>query len=168
MNAANQLLSDYSGPVVWGLGAAAVILFMVVVYLAVSVSALKSRYRAMMRGEESGASIEKMLLDHIEETRRVAEENERLREENRRIDALLQTAVTRVGLVRFSAFENVGGDLSYAVALLDAHNNGVVFSSIFARDNSRSYVKPIEDGRSSYTLTREEEQAVRDAIASAR
>lgn len=122
----------------------------------------------MMRGEESGQSMEKMLLAHIEETRRVAEENANLREENARIDALLQTAITRVGVVRFSAFQDMGSDLSYAVALLDAKNNGVVLSSIFAREDSRSYVKPIENGHSSYTMTAEEQQAVKDAIASAR
>ena len=122
----------------------------------------------MMRGGESGESMEKMLLSHIEETRRVAEENKKLREENARIDALLQTAVTRVGVVRFSAFQDMGSDLSYAVALLDAYNNGVVFSSIFAREDSRSYVKPIVNGQSTYTMTKEEEQAVKDAIASAK
>ena len=145
-----------------------VLLLVLVLYLFVRLSSLKSLYQKMMRGEESGESMEKMLLSHIEETRRVSEENARLREENARIDALLQTAVTRVGVVRFSAFQDMGSDLSYAVALLDAHNNGVVFSSIFAREDSRSYVKPIEDGRSTYTMTKEEEQAVKDAIASAK
>lgn len=145
-----------------------VLLFLLVVYLFCSLSSLKSLYQKMMRGEESGQSMEKMLLAHIEETRRVAEENANLREENARIDALLQTAITRVGVVRFSAFQDMGSDLSYAVALLDAKNNGVVLSSIFAREDSRSYVKPIENGHSSYTMTAEEQQAVKDAIASAR
>ena len=145
-----------------------VLLLLLIVYLFSSLSSLKSLYQKMMRGEESGQSMEKMLLAHIEETRHVSEENEKLRQENARIDALLQTAITRVGVVRFSAFKDMGSDLSYAVALLDAHNNGVVLSSIFAREDSRSYVKPIEDGHSSYTMTAEEQQAVKDAIASAR
>ena len=144
------------------------LLFILVLVLFARLSSLRSLYEQMMRGEESGQSMEKMLLDHIEETRRVAEENKKLREENARIDALLQTAVTRVGVVRFSAFQDMGSDLSYAVAMLDAHDNGVVFSSIFAREDSRSYVKPIEGGRSKYTMTKEEEQAVKDAIASAK
>ena len=144
------------------------LLLLLIVYLFCSLSSLKSLYQKMMRGEESGQSMEKMLLSHIEETRHVSEENEKLRQENARIDALLQTAITRVGVVRFSAFKDMGSDLSYAVALLDAHTNGVVLSSIFAREDSRSYVKPIENGHSSYTMTAEEQQAVKDAIASAR
>lgn len=147
---------------------AILLLLVLIIYLWRSLSSLKSLYQKMMRGEESGQSMEQMLLSHIEETRRVVEENEKLRQENARIDALLQTAITRVGIVRFSAFQDMGSDLSYAVALLDAKNNGVVLSSIFAREDSRSYVKPIEDGRSSYTMTAEEQQAVKDAIASAR
>ena len=62
----------------------------------------------------------------------------------------------------------MGSDLSYAVALLDAHNDGVVLSSIFGREDSRSYVKPIEAGKSTYILTAEEDEAIRQAIQSAR
>ena len=54
------------------------------------------------------------------------------------------------------------------MALLDAHNDGVVLSSIFGREDSRSYVKPIEAGKSTYTLTAEEDEAIRQAIQSAR
>lgn len=144
------------------------LLLVLVIVLFVRLSSLRSLYEKMMVGEGSGQSMEKMLLGHIEETRRVAEENAKLREENARIDALLKTAITKVGVVRFSAFQDMGSDLSYAVAMLDAHNNGVVFSSIFAREDSRSYVKPIEDGRSTYTMTKEEEQALKHAIDSAK
>lgn len=144
------------------------LLLVLVIVLFVRLSSLRSLYEKMMVGGESGQSMEEMLLSHIEETRRVAEENAKLREENARIDALLKTAITKVGVVRFSAFQDMGSDLSYAVALLDAHNNGVVFSSIFAREDSRSYVKPIEDGRSTYTMTKEEEQALKHAIDSAK
>lgn len=145
-----------------------VLLLILVIVLFARLSSLRSLYEKMMRGEESGQSMEKMLLSHIEETRRVAEENKRICEENARIDALLQTAITRIGVVRFSAFQDMGSDLSYAVAMLDAFNNGVVFSSIFAREDSRSYVKPIENGKSNYTLTKEEEQALKHAIESAK
>ena len=98
----------------------------------------------------------------------MAAENQELQAENRRISALLAKAITRVGVVRFRAFEDMGSDLSYAVALLDSENNGVVLSSIFGREDSRSYVKPIEAGKSTYTLTDEEDEAIRQAIQSAR
>ena len=167
MNEMVQFVSGNPETALGILGGALALLLVLVIYSLASLSSLKSLYRKMMVGEESGQSMEKMLLDHIEETRRVTEENAKLREENKRIDALLNTAITRVGVVRFSAFQDMGSDLSYAVALLDAKNNGVVFSSIFAREDSRSYVKPIEAGRSTYTMTKEEEKAVQNAIESA-
>ena len=143
-------------------------LFLLVLYLLIAVSRLKGRYREMMTGEETGRDFESMLLRHIEETHAVAAENRDLQIDNRRISELLDRAVTRVGVVRFRAFEDMGSDLSYAVALLDAHNDGVVLSSIFGREDSRSYVKPIEAGKSTYTLTKEEDDAIRQAMQSAR
>ena len=149
--------------------AMAVIMFImlcVMIKQAWSLSYMKKRYRKMMNGVD-GDNLERLLMGHIDEVRHVVEENQRLDTENRRMDELLNMAVTRVGMVRFRAFEDMGSDLSYAVALLDAHNNGVVLSSIFGREDSRSYAKPIEDGKSSYPMTQEEEQALKEAMAKA-
>lgn len=150
--------------IVGGLGVLVIIMYVIIIYLYMNTSYLKKRYRQMMTGEQNGTSFEQMLMDHVAETRAVAEENAKLKEENERIDALLKLAITRVGVVRFRAFQDMGSDLSYAVALLDSYNNGVVLSSIFGREDSRSYVKPIEAGHSSYTLTQEEEQALEKAM----
>lgn len=150
--------------IVGGMGVLVVIMYVIIIYLYMNTSYLKKRYNQMMTGEQNGATFEQMLMDHITETRGVAEANAKLRAENQRIDALLQQAITRVGVVRFRAFQDMGSDLSYAVALLDSHNNGVVLSSIFGREDSRSYVKPIEEGHSTYTLTQEEEQALQKAM----
>ena len=132
-----------------------------------TLSYMKKRYRKMMSGA-TGDNLERLLMGHIDEVRHVVEENKRLDTENRRIDELLQKAVTRVGIVRFRAFEDMGSDLSYAVALLDAHDNGVVMSSIFGREDSRSYAKPIAGGKSTYPMTKEEEEALREAMNTAK
>ena len=147
------------------LSAAVIFLFTMVISQSLRLSRMQKRYKKMMTGVDDSANLETMLLSHIDETRSVAESNERLTEKNRQLDELLNTALTRVGVVRFCAFENMGSDLSYAVALLDAHNNGVVMSSLFGREDSRSYVKPIQNGTSTYTLTAEEQQALREAMA---
>lgn len=144
-----------------------VIMLGIMINQAMKLSYMKKRYRKMMTGVD-GANLERLLMGHIDEVKRVVEENQRIDAENHRMDELLQTAITRVGVVRFRAFEDMGSDLSYAVALLDSHNNGVVLSSIFGREDSRSYVKPIEAGQSTYTMTEEESQALREAMAKAR
>ena len=150
--------------IVGGLGVLVIIMYVIIIYLYMNTSYLKKRYRQMMTGEQNGTSFEQMLMAHVAETRADTGENAKLKEENERIDALLKLAITRVGVVRFRAFQDMGSDLSYAVALLDSYNNGVVLSSIFGREDSRSYVKPIEAGHSSYTLTQEEEQALEKAM----
>ena len=150
--------------IVVGMGLVLLIMLGIMINQGLKLSYMKKRYRKMMAGVD-GVNIERMLMGHIDEVKKVVEKSEQLDMENKRIDALLQTAVTRVGVVRFRAFEDMGSDLSYAVALLDSHNNGVVLSSIFGREDSRSYVKPITNGSSSYTMTQEEEQALHDAMA---
>ena len=143
-----------------------IIMLCIMIRQAWNLSYMKKRYRKMMSGVD-GDNLERLLMGHIDEVRHVVEENQRIDAENRRMDELLNLAVTRVGMVRFRAFEDMGSDLSYAVALLDAHNNGVVLSSIFGREDSRSYAKPIEDGKSTYPMTKEEEQALQEAMGKA-
>lgn len=72
----------------------------------------------------------------------------------------------KVGFVRFSAFSEVGSDLSFAIALMDSNNNGFVLNSIYGRDDNRFYAKPLEKGKSKYRLSEEEELAIRRALES--
>lgn len=139
------------------------LLLLLTINLYMKVNYMKKRYRKMMTGAD-GSNLERMLIGHINEMKAVSEENERIKQENERIDALLQLAITRVGVVRFRAFDDMGSDLSYAVALLDSHNNGVILTSIFGREDSRSYVKPVENGTSTYALMAEEQQALDEAM----
>ncbi len=166
MNYFMKFMADNMPFIVVAMAVIMFIMLCVTIKQAWSLSYMKKRYRKMMNGVD-GDNLERLLMGHIDEVRHVVEENQRLDTENRRMDELLNMAVTRVGMVRFRAFEDMGSDLSYAVALLDAHNNGVVLSSIFGREDSRSYAKPIEDGKSSYPMTQEEEQALKEAMAKA-
>lgn len=87
---------------------------------------------------------------------------------DRRQEGLLDGAVRRVGLVRYDAFEDVGGRLSFSCALLDARGNGVVVTSINGRQDTRVYAKPIVEAGSHYNLSIEEEEAIRQALAEPR
>lgn len=130
-------------PILAGLGVVVVILLALLINLYMKVSYMKKRYRKMMTGAD-GANLERMLIGHLNEIQAVSDENAAIKRENERLDNLLQLAITRVGVVRFRAFDDMGSDLSYAVALLDSYNDGVILTSIFGREDSRSYVKPVE------------------------
>lgn len=88
-------------------------------------------------------------------------EREELDEMRRRTESALQ----HVGLVRYDAFEDMGGRLSFSAALLDASGRGVVLTTINGRTESRVYAKPVEGGASRYNLSEEEQEAIRRALA---
>ncbi len=81
---------------------------------------------------------------------------------------MIESALRRVGLVRYDAFEDVGGRLSFSCALLDDRGNGVVVTSINGRQDTRVYAKPITAGRSGYNLSVEEEEAIKQALSEPR
>lgn len=145
------------------LGILVIVMYLLLIHLFYNLNYMKKRYKKMMTGVD-GANLERMMIGCIDSTKSVADENAKLWEENKAIKELLSNALTKVAIVRFRAFEDMGSDLSYAVAMLDSHNNGVILSSIFAREDSRSYAKPIVNGTSTYPMTSEEEDALRQAM----
>lgn len=76
----------------------------------------------------------------------------------------IEGSVRKVALLRYDAFEDVGGRLSFSCALLDDHGNGVVLTSINGRQETRVYAKPVAQGSSSHNLSLEEEEAIRRAL----
>ena len=104
-----------------------------------------------------------MLEENISNVLNVKENNKRLDKEIEQIKNNLAFCIQKVGIVRFNAFENMGSDLSFAIALLDSNDNGVVISSIYSRESSSTYAKPIVNGKSAYSLSEEELQAINKA-----
>ena len=83
---------------------------------------------------------------------------------DKRQEALIRSAVRHLGLLRYDAFEDVGGRLSFSCALLDDHADGVVLTSINGRQETRVYAKPVAQGTSTYNLSTEEQEAIRQAL----
>ena len=84
---------------------------------------------------------------------------------DKRQQVLVDGSVRHVALLRFDAFEDVGGRLSFSCALLDDHGTGVVLTSINGRQETRVYAKPVTEGASTYNLSTEEAEAIRQAMA---
>jgi len=95
----------------------------------------------------------KILEENIEN---LSQEIERLKKENK-------FSVQKVGIIRFNPFQEVGGDQSFSVALLDANNDGFVITSLYTRTENRVYGKPIKAGKSEYILSEEEKKAIEKA-----
>jgi len=131
-------------------------------YSLIKVSKMQKRYRAMMHGMDH-ANLEEILFAHVEELRKALIQVKSLKEDCKRVDITTSHCLQKMNLVRYNAFENTGSDLSFALAMLDSHNDGVVVSSLFGRNESRVYAKPIVNGQSTYFLTEEEQQALKKA-----
>ena len=86
----------------------------------------------------------------------------------KRLAERMQGTVQHVGVVRFDAFEDMGGRLSFSAALLDDKGDGVVITSINGRQDTRCYAKQVRNGTSIHNLSEEEEQAIRESLSGAR
>lgn len=75
-----------------------------------------------------------------------------------------EAAIQKIGFKRFNPFERTGGDQSFAVALLDRGNSGVIVSSLYTRDGVRVYAKEVEAGDSRHPLSEEEREVIKQAI----
>ena len=127
-------------------------------------SDLKDRYKRLVRGT-SGKNIEGILMDHIA---KIEEKEEGFRELHSRLDILenqLSFSIQKIGFVRYNAFDDVGSDLSYSIAMLDNNDNGILLTGIHSRVDSVTYAKPIKGGESNYNLSIEENQALNRAMS---
>lgn len=135
-------------------------LVMLALFLLATVAGPKRRQRAAAppRGG-AGAALEEQAVAVRELEARVAEADAELRQH-------LARTVQRVALIRYDAFEDMGGHLSFSLALLDEAGNGVVVSAINGRQDTRVYAKPVVAGGSEHNLSHEEADAIRQAMAS--
>jgi hypothetical protein len=91
------------------------------------------------------------------------EQAQQLSDEIARLGEVLPKVVQAVGLVRFQAFSDYGGDQSFALAMANTTGDGVVMSGIFGREGTRVYAKPLNGWESTYSLSFEEQEAIKQA-----
>jgi hypothetical protein len=139
-------------------GGVAVIAFAFAARSAMRVRRLRRTIRSFGVG---GGNLSGSQLEDEDIVRQVADVTKRVED----LELVARVAVQHVGLVRFDAFEDMGGHLSFATALLDADGNGFILTSINGRQETRIYAKPIERGSSRHHLSEEEQEAIRRALA---
>ncbi|NTW26890.1 MAG: DUF4446 family protein [Candidatus Moranbacteria bacterium] len=114
---------------------------------------------------EKAVNLESIMLKHSNDISAIDKEIQELFEISNKIHNLSQRSVHKVGIIRFNPFKDIGGDQSFALALLDGKDSGITISSLHTREGTRIYSKPITKGESEkYTLTEEEKAAIKAAI----
>jgi hypothetical protein len=127
---------------------------------------VRRAYRAFAMGRRD--DVLTLLERHISEVRHLRGEVTELRRHAEHLRDLDRQAISKVGSVRYDAFEDMGGRLSFSLALLDEHHDGVVITAINGRTDTRVYVKPVTGGRSRHNLSEEEAAAIEQARAQPR
>lgn len=120
---------------------------------------LKNKYYKFMNGL-SDVNIEDVLNNCIDKVNGVVEKNKEIEYQLNTVERNMYYCVQKVGIVRYNAFDDVGSDLSFSIALLNNNNDGLVLSSLYTRDSSSTYAKPIAGGKSKYALSVEELKAI--------
>lgn len=130
--------------------------------LARKLQRMQSKWNLLLEGS-TGTSLERLLQDHLTERRELMRAHD---ETVGRVDVLeekMDGSKRHLGIVRYDAFDDVGGAQSFALALYDDRGDGVVVTSLVGRADCRVYGKPLARGRSERTLSQEEQRAIDEA-----
>ncbi|MHC1684964.1 MAG: DUF4446 family protein [Clostridiaceae bacterium] len=158
-----DIISQNSTIIIIGLAGITVLLFLMNLISLVSIGKLKKRYKKMMKGNDN-QDIEALITKHIEDIEKVKADNESLMNQYDELKSKINKAVQKTAILRYKAFEDVGSDLSFSLALLDDENSGVIVTSIYGRNESTVYAKPIDNGISRYDMSEEEEEVLQRAL----
>lgn len=144
---------------------AVLILTFVTARLSIRHAKQTNRWRDLLR-DSSGDSLEMLLHSQLRERVVLESQITDLRQRVEELETQLAVSKRHLGLVRFDAFDDVGGNQSFALAVYDDKGNGAVLNSIIGRTQNRVYCKPLVNGRSERDLSQEEQRAIREAKAS--
>ena len=145
-----------------------VILVFVLIYLAsisMKMSRFMKRYKIFMRGKD-GVSLERAFESNFIEVDRIGEQNKIQAQEIAHLREQMSRTPVKTGIVKYDAFPDVGGRMSFALAMLDMNNTGFVINAIHSKEGCYTYIKEIVKGESYIVLGQEEKDALRQAVLS--
>ena len=165
MDSIINMINEYSIFIIIGLAVITLLLFIITMVLLASVKKLEKKYRKMMRGVNN-KNLEQALNDNLDNIEKALNKSQEAIDECRNLSQELKGCVNKVAIMRYKAFEDVGSDLSFSIAILDSYNDGVIITGIYSRHDSTTYAKPIDKGISRYDLSEEELHVLNEAINS--
>ena len=144
------------------------VLLIVLIYMikiSMKMSRFMKKYKMFMRGMD-GASLERAFAARFNQMDILEENSRNHMEEIRKNKEVQNITLNKVAIVKYDAFKEMGGKLSFALAMLDKENNGFVMNAIHSSDGCYTYVKEIVKGESYVVLGEEEKEALRQAVNS--
>ena len=148
--------SDY---IIIGLVAVVLILLILIIVNMVKVSKLNKKYQSFMGGK-SAKSLEDTLIKRLQQVDDLMKANEKNEKSIEKIFSNMKNTFQKIGLVKYDAFNEMGGKLSFSLALLNETNDGFVLNAVHSREGCYTYIKEIVDGNSIIVLADEEQEAL--------
>ena len=145
-----------------GMAAVLLILLILIIVALCKLKKLNRKFDRFMRGKDA-ESLEDTILSCIEKNEQIDQMNQLLREDIIGLRKNQRITYQKMGMVKYNAFREMSGDLSYALALLDQEENGFIINSVYAKEGGYSYIKEIIKGESSILLSEEEKAALEKA-----
>ena len=146
------------------LSVVSIILAVVLIIVLCKLKTLKRRVDSLTRGKDT-ESLEDIIVNFLERVESLEEGEEITRAALNAIKDNLKITYQKTGLVKYDAFREMSGALSYSLALLNKENNGVLISSMYSREGCYTYAKEIIKGESKINLSEEEAEALKQAVA---
>ena len=127
-------------------------------------SSMKKKYKEFMGGSD-GTSIEELIKGNLEDVNQIKKLSIKNENNIKDIYEKLEYTFQKIGVVKYDAFHEMGGKLSFALCMLDKKDNGYVVNVMHSNDGCFAYIKEIVNGKSYIELGKEEEKAVKQALA---
>lgn len=125
---------------------------------------LRTNYSEFMTKLGKGNNIDEMLQKYVEKVEEVKAENVEIERYCQKLDTEAKENLKKIGLIRYNAYKDTGSNLSFALAILNENDTGIVLNGIYGRDTSNIYAKPVINGKSEYALSKEEEEAINQVV----
>ena len=154
------IIKTYAEIILITLSALVLALFIWNIILQVKTSRLKKKLSEIFAGKNAH-NLEEVILHQAKNMKVLDKDIQELYTISNQINHLALRSIHKVGIIRFNPFKDVGGNQSFAIALLNGRDCGIVISSLYTREGTRVYSKDVKNGISDkYPLTEEEEQAI--------
>lgn len=146
-----------------GLAGLCLLLIILVVIQMFQIGSLKKKYKKFMGGKDA-KSLEKQIEKIVKDNSTIIELSNENKKDIRTINREMEKCYNKVGIVKYDAFKQMGGMLSFSLALLNEKNNGFILNSVHSSDGCYTYVKNIKSGICEIDLSNEEKEALSQAM----
>lgn len=162
----NSMLNNWSidpAYIILGLGVITLLLLAVTIVCVLQTKKLYRRYDVFMRGKDA-ETLEDTILDVIDEMRNLRSEDRVNKDAIRALTRNVKGSYQKFGMVKYNAFKGMGGNLSFAYAMLDLNNTGFILNAVHSKEGCYLYIKVVERGETEVLLGSEEKEALEQAL----